>query len=381
MQRFSRNILIVSASVGAGHTQAANAIKDAWEVTSPDDNITIVDFMDESNSHFNNFIKEVYLKTIQVSPDLYETVYRWTKDTSSGAKVQDLLSWAMRTNMMQIIQRHRPDVVICTHPFPCGAIAYLKRKGRLDIPIVGIITDFSVHSLWINQEVNQYIVAAPELKEELVMQGIPASRISATGIPIHPSFARNGATNSPSPARSENKPVLLIMGGGLGIGPMQDLLAQLNSLAFSLEIIFVTGSNTTLREKLSSLAANTPHNVKVLGYTQRVQELMNVADLLITKPGALTISEALAMKLPMLFFEAIPGQEKDNAGFVVAKGAARWLAMEDGITKQLNDLFADSGQLARMRDSAEKIGCPQSALSALTMIDRLMDKGLLVSYV
>lgn len=372
----SRRVLIVSASIGAGHDRAAGAIQAAWELERPGDSIHIIDFMAEDNSHFNYLIKELYLKALAVSPDLYETLYRWTQGARTGSKVQDMLSWVMRRSMSRIIQQYRPDLVICTHPFPCVAMAYLKRKNKWNIPIAGVITDFSIHSLWINHEVNKYIVAASELKTDLLKRGIRTSRISATGIPIHPDFSHAGGSTFFRPLRRSGKakPAILIMGGGLGIGRMQDLLLSLNNSTFALDITAVAGSNTALRADLQAIAQKSPHNVKVLGYTEHIREFMQAADLLITKPGALTISEALAAELPMLLFEAIPGQEIDNAAFVIRKGAARWLT--EGT---VDALLADDAALAAMRTAARQISRPQSALSAVRCINSNMDQSLWVS--
>lgn len=380
----SKKILILSASIGAGHNQAANAIKAAWEIKFPCDDIQIIDFMADESSRFNHFIKEAYLKTIAISPDLYDTLYRWTYDTGSGAKVQDILFWTMRTSMLRMIRQYRPDLVICTHPFPCGAAAYLKRRRKVIIPVVGIITDFAVHSLWIHNEVDQYIVASPEQKADLLRQGISTFRVFATGIPIHPRFADPRDSRMPDHLPD---PVILLMGGGLGMGAMEEFLKELNRVALPLDIIAVTGENVLLRETMEAMAVKSPHRVRVLGYTKHIYNLMATADILITKPGALTISEALAAELPMLFFEAIPGQEIDNAGFAIRSGAARWLAVDpddsgregNSLSRQLTDLLAHPEELANMRAAAKRIGRSQSAFLAVNAMNRIFERTLAAS--
>lgn len=375
----SRTILIVSASIGAGHNQAANAIKAAWRIRYPNDSVYVVDFVADNSSYFNHFVKDAYLKTIAITPDLYETLYRWTQATVVGGKVQDILSWSMRRSMERLIKKYRPEVVVCTHPFPCGAMAYLKRKINLRVPIVGVVTDFAVHPIWLNQGVNQYIVAASELKTDLMKLGIPSHRISDTGIPIHPSFADVERDRNRTSHKTDL--TILIMGGGLGLGPMQELLSGLNQVDSPLEIITVTGNNADLRKDLETLAEHSKHNVKVLGFTEHIRELMSISDVLITKPGALTISEALAMELPLLFYEAIPGQELDNATFVIKKGAARWLTnsekstniAEEGINNVLNDLLNDREGLVKMKAAAREIKTPRAALLSVDSINRIVE--------
>ncbi|VBB08275.1 monogalactosyldiacylglycerol (mgdg) synthase [Lucifera butyrica] len=371
MPDINERVLIISASIGAGHNQAAKALKTAWEIQFPHDSIYIADFMSEANSRFNHLIKELYLKTITVSPEIYDILYRWTQHTRSTAKVQDIFFWAMRLSVARLVKQHCPSLIICTHPFPCGAMAYLKRKKRLEIPVVDVITDFSVHPIGINAEVDQYIIADPELKVPLIEQGVSASRVVATGIPIHPRFA-SAQEVAESPVKvDKTKPVLLIMGGGLGLGPLVEFLLFLNQVTLPLEIIVVAGKNPVLYENLQTLAAQSPHNVYVLGYTEQIMELMRVSDILITKPGALTVSEALAVGLPMLFYEAIPGQEMDNARFIINKGAACWLKDLNGdkIGRQLTKLLKNPSELAKMRHAAAQIGRAQAALDAVNAIN------------
>jgi processive 1,2-diacylglycerol beta-glucosyltransferase len=377
-----KRVLIVSASIGAGHNQAAAAIEAAWKNKFPQDKVHIVDFMSEGNSRFNYLIKEIYLKTITISPDIYELLYRWTQSARSNAtvKVQDILFWSMQTSMARLLRKYRPTLVICTHPFPCGAIACLKRRKNLAIPVVGVVTDFVVHPFWLNGKVDQYIVAAPELKASLVRQGISPVSVCATGIPIHPRFALPAGGAVPLNL-DRQRPVLLIMGGGLGLGPLQELLVLLNRVPLPLQLIVVAGNNTALYEKLQELAPQSPHQVHILAYTQYVMELMRASDLLITKPGALTISEALAVGLPSLFYETIPGQEMDNACFIIKQGGARWLSGysemkgldQDKTIRQLNELLSIPGELAKMRTAAKAIGHSRAALAA---VDAIHDRSI-----
>jgi processive 1,2-diacylglycerol beta-glucosyltransferase len=388
MESKNKKVLIVSSSIGAGHTQAAIAIKAAWEMQFPVDQVHIVDFMDSDNSYLNYLVKETYLKMIMVSPDMYKTLYCWTQG-SHGMKVQNLLSWIMQKSMEKLICQYRPDVIICTHPFPCGAAAYLKRKQKINIPIVGIVTDFMAHQLWIYPEIDQYVVATPEMKDKLIEQGISPRCIRTTGIPIHPRFSLfTEADHLPNLLDlDKNQPILLLMGGGLGLGPMRELLMNLNCISFPLQIIAVTGRNVELREDLEVMAAQSRHTMHVLGHTHHIRELMQVSNILITKPGALTISEALAMELPMLFFEPIPGQEMDNATYIVNKGAARWITnckaslLENGgeLESQISNLCRNKSELAVMRAAAKLICKPQSAWDAVMIISQLANEHLQAS--
>lgn len=368
MSEHRRKVLLVSASIGSGHNQAARAIKAAWESRFPGDSVVIADFMDERNSYINYLIKETYLKMIEVSPFLYDMLYRWTQGSKPQSKTQSLFSWFMKKTMLRLLSRFRPDVVVCTHPFPCAAMAYIKRRKQTAIPLAGAITDFAIHKTWIYPEVDAYLVADSLLQDELVRQGISADRIHVTGIPIHPSFGLKQQSTT-EPALKSEVPMILIMGGGLGLGPIEDVLLRLDRLDLPLHIVAVAGKNAELEQDLRHVAKQSRHDVTVLGYTQDVRRLMRTASLLVTKPGALTISEGLAIGVPMLFCDPIPGQEVDNASFVIDNEAADWFGALP--SEEIIALLFDTYQRKHILQQAKRLAHPQSAYAAVDIIDTL----------
>lgn len=359
------NILIVSASVGDGHTQAALAIKAAIE-QQQSASARVVDFMAGENSYLNTLVKTAYLKLIDIFPDMYDMLYHFSQMPLPGNKAQSLMAIFMKRSMLTLINTYQPDAVICTHPFPCGAAAYLKRNHKIDLPLIGVITDFAIHRFWRYDETDLYFVAAPELKQQLAAQDISLSRIHATGIPVSPKFSYR-----PEPAElaelrqtlgfSDNQPVLLIMGGGLGLGDLEQAVLDLDTLALPFNLVVVTGRNATLRRRLLAKTHTFVHPLKVIGYTKQVPELMSVADLLITKPGALTISEALSMRLPQLLYQAIPGHEEENAVYLTNKGAALWARSRQSLAATTQELLSSPSQLAQMRKMAGLIAHPAAA--------------------
>ncbi|HWR43489.1 MGDG synthase family glycosyltransferase [Sporomusa sp.] len=358
-------ILLVSASIGAGHTQAALAVKTAIE-SQELAAAQVVDFMAGENSYLNTLVKEAYLKLIDIFPDMYDLLYRFSQMPLPGSKVQSFMAMAMKRSMLKLIIAHRPDAIICTHPFPCGAAAYLKHTHRINIPLIGVITDFAIHRLWCYNETDLYFVATPELKQELAIQGIDQNRIHATGIPVGPKFSHLPDALEQAAVRRElgftnNHPVILMMGGGLGLGDLEHAVLALDALPLPLNLVIVTGRNATLRRSLSAKAQALVHPVKVLGYTQHVPELMSAADLLISKPGALTISEALALQLPMLLYQAIPGQEEENAAYLARKGAALWIQTTHSLSSTVYELITNPERLGYMREMASILGRPAAA--------------------
>lgn len=364
-----QNVLIVTASVGAGHDQAARAIGAEIGARYPAARVTIADFMGEENSYLNALLKDTYLKMISVSPQVYDLLYRWSQARQLPG-VQNLLARAMKRSMRRLYARHRPDLIIFTHPFPCGAAAYLRRKGKLDAPLVGVVTDFSAHPLWVYDEVDLYFVAASETRNELVRQGVAAERVFPTGIPIDASFGRlldrYAATRELGLAARQT--TVLIMGGGLGIGPVADAVRSLDGIDRALQIVVVAGRNAELRRELRAIAQTSRHSIAAMGYTRKVRELMAAADLLITKPGALTVSEALSAGLPMVLVSPLPGQEEDNAAYLVARGAAVLLADAGDAGEMVAGLLDRPQVLEEMRRRALSLGQPWAASAAAGII-------------
>jgi len=371
-----KNVLIVSASIGSGHNQAAKAI--ASHITShyPQTQVNVVDFMSEENSYLNTIVKETYLKMLNISPNMYDFLYRWTQSPGKGSPVQNLFALTMKRSMAKLIRQYKPDLVICTHPFPCGAAAYLKKKRATNIPLAAVITDFAVHRFWVYKQVDLYFVAGTDLSVDLVKQGIPAWRIHVTGIPISPAFNTPWDDKDIANELSldANIPTVLVMGGGLGLGGVKHALTSLNQLAIPMQLIVVAGQNAGLRDRLVEAAKSFRHPVRVLGFSDRIPELMNCASLLITKPGALTLSEALAMELPMLLYEPIPGQEKENAAYLTRKGAAIWLKDSEQLSRTVANLLMQPQQLQAMQQKARELRQPLAAKKVVAVINAYLTK-------
>lgn len=371
-----KSFLIVTASIGSGHNRAAEAIASEIKIKYPNAQIHTVDFMSTKTAYLNGFLKEAYLKMLNLVPDMYDFLYSFTSGKVRGFSVQSLLALAMKNDMENLIDRYRADVVVCTHPFPCAAAAYLKKSKQADIVLAGVITDFAVHQLWVYQEVDLYFVANEQIKKELMLRGIVNWKINDTGIPISSSFSAkyDSAELLEKLKLDGGQPVFLIMGGGLGLGGVKATLDCLEKINTAIQILVVTGENPSLWSELKKQSAYSKHKVQVWGFSNNVQELMAVSDLLISKPGALTISEALAMELPMLLNEPIPGQEKENAAYMEKTGAAIWLKDRTNLTKIVNEILLHSERLISMRSNAKVYKRPNAARDVVSHIDQYLNK-------
>lgn len=323
----------------------------------------MVDFLD-SRDAAGRMIKDAYLKMLDVFPHAYDLLYRWSQEPIPGSNVGSLTALVMKRKLLGLLAEHRPDVVIFTHPFPCCAAAALRRSRRSDLPMAAVLTDFAVHRLWVHREIDLYFVASQSMKATLATLGIPAEHVHATGIPVAAEFAGPTAGH---PGGGE--PSVLIMGGGLGLGAIEQALLELAAVGRRLDVTIVAGGNDALRQRLKAAAANLSHRIEILGFTDKVHELMAGATLLVTKPGALTCSEALATGTPLILFGALPGQEEENAAYLVRQGAAVRGAGAGQLGRTVNELLTTPGLIDAMRSRAAVIGRPGAAGAVAAVIN------------
>ena len=230
------------------------------------------------------------------------------------------------------------------------------------------MTDFAPHQMWIHDEIDTYFVANHEIKNALCDKGIADKHIFVTGIPISSKFAKNNRSKS---LKRTIAHTVLIMGGGLGLGAVEKAVVSLMSAKTKLEIIVVAGNNIKLRQRLAFLKSDHLHATTIIGYTDRVNELMANSSILITKPGALTCSEALVMELPMLLLNPIPGQEEDNADYLTRQGVALRISQTSSLPQVIDELFAKPEILAAMQANAHLLSRPNAAKEIATI---LLDK-------
>lgn len=346
----SRKVLIVSASIGSGHMQAARAIEEYWKEKEPQATISHVDFLDTETLSLEHIIKGTYIKMIDLFPMLYDLIYRASKGERKGTVMQTVLSYLLKSRMLKLIQQENPDVMVFTHPFPCGAACILKRQGHIQMPIVAILTDFSSHQFWLYPQVDTYFVATEGMVSEMTQVGIEADKIHVSGIPVRRSFFKDAITHY-----EMKKPIkVLVMGGGLGLGSLEIALQHLDAVSSIDEITVVAGQNTSLYESLVTLSGKMKTKTTVYGYTSNISELMSSTTLLVTKPGALTCMEAVTIGLPMVFFNAIPGQEVANAELLENRGCARWARDIHNLEDVVAALLINPNRLQQMSEKARQ---------------------------
>jgi len=349
-------ILILSASIGSGHTKAAEAIGESFNC-----DCDIVDFTAKEISKLNWLAKKIYLSALKFIPDLYDRIYRFMGKQQTGTLTRFLTSTSMYFPFVLLLKKYSPDVIICTHPFPEAAASlwkFLHAKSARKFLLATALTDYSLHEIWIYGEVDIYFVATEQMKLELAAQTRPNQEIFAVGIPIGAEFGK--VEKIPHDLMT-----ILIMGGGLGLGSIEETLAELEKISARLKIIVVCGQNEKLLSRLKNFQSK--HETNFLGNVENVAELMSSADLLITKPGALTMTEAFAVGLPMILNAPIPGPEFKNAEYAVTNGAAVSVG-EEKISAVVERFIKSPELLAEMKRNAKKISKATAAADIAKLV-------------
>lgn len=350
-----RRILLLSAPFGSGHLQAAHAVAQACEQLCPGAAAESV----ELDSPLLRGAARGYMTLLKRAPGVFRRLYH----APVGAGTRRIIRTALMGPVRREIARLQPDAVVATHPFPVAAAAHLRGSGELTAPVHVVLTDFAPHPLWIHAGIDRYFVASVEAARRLQVLGVNPERISATGIPIQMAFsgAAVQGVSTGGGGDLQGRGRVLVMGGGLGLGPIVEAVRSLAMLPErNLAITVVCGRNEPLRQELADLFGH-DDRVAVLGFTDQVPALMMAADLLVTKPGGISCSEALACGLPMLLLAPLPGHEEENAEYLVRTGAAR--VVDDGLTGRAAAavLFGRAERLARLREAALTAGRGQAA--------------------
>ena len=389
----SKKVLIMSASTGGGHNRAARAIKEELESRTIDGmsiECEIVDSLKLVNNTMDKLISRGYEKSAIYTPKAYGSVYRFS-ETSIVSKNEfktNPLTSLMARKFKHLLNECKADLIIGTHPFPMIALSTLKKNKNphslikaenlhksnyIDIPpMISVLTDYTTHSTWIQNEIDYYIVGHEYVKELLAYEGVNSKKIKAFGIPVEKSFLkhRNKDTVLKEFGLSPNKLTILLMGGSFGAGNIKETLEELLAVDRDFQILVITGKNEHLKDKLSKMLDSTVHNKKVclLGYTDKMNDILSSIDVLISKPGGLTTTEALLNNVPMIVPYFIPGQEEENLDFLTNCGAALRTTKKYSLPVLLKVLIDDPSRLDTLRNNIISIRKSDSAINISNLV-------------
>ncbi|MBV8425313.1 MAG: hypothetical protein JO349_08970, partial [Candidatus Eremiobacteraeota bacterium] len=326
-------VLFLSASVGVGHTSAAKAVEVALGEAQVD--VRIVDAYQYAVPFFSKIAADGYIRMVKTVPWVYGFLYDRVERAKKVGSPRKWLSRLGAQNLHALIESLAPSCVVCTHAFPCGIMAQYKRTIDPTLPVVGIVTDYVVHPFWIYRNIDTYAVATPQMRDTLMSRGIAPSRVQVTGIPVDPRFGLHGSKMHARQALGleleGDTRLVLVMAGGLGIGPLEMMLRALQDVRAPLAAVVLTGRNARREARLREWATHLPYPVHVRGFEPNVFDYMHAADLLLTKPGGLSITEALVARLPMVLVKPLGGQEERNTRYFLKHHVALHADAQEGV--------------------------------------------------
>lgn len=373
-------VLLLSATSGAGHMRAAQALEKAF-LARGDCTVEHIDALRYVSKLFQRVYDKAYISMVRRAPELMGLLYERTDQPWQHLRPRLALDRLNTGPMIRLLKRVQPDLCVATHFLPAEIIAWLIAKKKLSAHNAIVVTDYDVHAMWLCRTVDRYYVAIEEAAQYLTHIGVPREKIFVKGIPIDPVFAvpLTRAEARKHLGLDRDATVILFSAGGYGLGPIELLVKELLELQRPWQIVAIAGKAEKTRKHLDELAKSASKlssgapRLCAVGFTTEMDKYMAAADLMVGKAGGLTTSEALARALPMALIEPIPGQEERNADHLLEAGAAIRCNNLPAAAWKIATLLDDPARLNRMREAARQLAKPVAAASIAEDALRLVD--------
>lgn len=356
--------LILHASAGGGHRRAAEAL--AAAAGARGFGVIVRDILDFMPPLYRQTYAKGYLTLIRSAPEIWGYLYAQS-DRSAHHPLERQLRTAFNKlnsiSFLRFLARVSPDAVLCTHFLPLELVGTLPPQRRRGLSLFGVVTDFAAHALWYCDGIDAYYVATEEARRQLARKGQPTDRIVVSGIPVLPAFVP-GPASRVARARlglRSDLPAVLVLNGGLGIGPALELMRACEADPPPCQLLIVTGQNPKIEAKARAAAAQGQVPTTVYGFVENIHELMDAADIVISKPGGLTMAEALAKGRPVMIMDPIPGQEQRNSEYLLETGCAVRVFEAEEACWKIGVLLRDHARWARLAANARRLGRPRAA--------------------
>lgn len=366
-------IIILYASIGGGHFKAAEGIKNYILSNHKNCTIEMIDALKYTNKVVDKIVIKSYVNMARYSPKMWGEIYKFSEKQYSAANFSNAVQKILSNKLLTLLEEEKPDSIISTHPFITEMVASLKKRSKINTELNVIMTDYASHKFWeLKPEyVNRYFVANEEMKASLTFNGISKDKIFVTGIPVSPAFLQkyNKEEVLKEFNLDKNKKTILLFGGGeYGLSNVKGFLDSLLSLKEEIQVVAIAGKNVRTQKTFKKVANEHNKKVIVLGYTTKIPELMSIADFVISKPGGLTTTEILVSNVPFIIINPIPGQEEENARFLLNNGAAIRLYDVEKAAPFLEQFFKDEERIYHMKAMQKKIAKPNSTKEIVTKI-------------
>jgi processive 1,2-diacylglycerol beta-glucosyltransferase len=368
-------VLNLTVSAGSGHGKAAEAVMNYFSKNYKDSDIDmkIVNTLKYINPLVDKLVIGSYLNTLKKSPSIYGKLFAYAESDDAVSNFTQIINDFLSKKIKSLIDKFEPDVIVCTHFFPLEMVSILKRKRKINTPVVAIVTDYAPHSIWFYSYIDAYVIPHEDFVQDLIEKGIAKNTIYPYGIPVQENFLE--AMDQKECRRTlgidTDKLTLLLMGGGLGMGNIKTIFEQLAFSNLPLQLIACTGSNMKLKNQLIDISTRCNKQTLIYDFANNVSTLMSACDILISKPGGLTVTESINKHKPIIITSAIPGHEERNADYLLNNGIAARVKDTDSIVSLIKQLTKSTSRLHHMRESAREKSKPDATRKTCELIINL----------
>lgn len=376
-------IIILSAATGGGHLRASHAIESYLLENTTDVEVKVVDALKTIHPILDKTICDGYHFLATKTPKMFGILYQKSNEETPLAQMVPKFNSLFSQRLLPLFEEYQPDVIIATHPFVTEMVSHLKEKNHVTAPLICIMTDYGPHKAWISENVDAYVVSSEDMVPEMQEMGVRREIVHPFGIPVHNVFF-NKTDKADLLEELGMKPdllTILIMAGSFGVTNIMQIYQDIIRLNLPFQIIVITGRNEKLFQAFEDAIEESRKNpwdgykhTRLVYFTNEVDKYMHASDLIITKPGGLTVSEALACNVPLAVFDAIPGQEEDNANFLMSHDMAVRIKKGDDCAATISELIRNREQLERMKQSCQSFDKSQSSKNIFTLINELLQK-------
>ena len=371
-----KRVCILTLGVGSGHVRASETVQRALYDGSDPVEVKVVDALDSAHRWFHWLYVNPYWWMLRNAPWLWRRLFEWRQRKLHRSTAP---SWIFRRGCRETLRQIKnfaPHLVIVTEIGAAEIAALGRREGWFNAPILAVQTDFHTEPPWVQAEIDVYCVGSEEARAQLFAWGVLPNRVLLCGIPVDAAFALSFDKSDLMQALGldPRRPVVLVMGGGMGPVPMDRVVSSLELCNAPMQVLAVAGHDRDLRQRLELLRGRLAMDLHVFGWTENVPELMAVSDLLITKPGGLTTAEALAAGLPMILTHPIPGPEERHIRYLAQSGVAFHAETLNDIPRLASRLLSSPDELSEIRRRALEWSRPDAAHAIAQVALALLEK-------
>ena len=362
-----KKVLVLSASAGAGHMRAAEAVEGAIVEMGAAAEVRHIDTLQYTNKLFRHLYSKAYIEMVNKTPEVLGWLYDHLDKPWKNERRRLALDKLNTRPFVRMLHEYQPEITICTHFLPAEIISWLKAKRRIATRQAIVVTDFDVHAMWLCHHYEHYFVALDETRVHLERLGIPPEKITTSGIPIDTVFAeqKDKRAMRDKHGLDQEMTTILLSAGGFGVGPMEHIIHSLAEMRHPAQVVALCGRNEELKSRIERaarrLAPTSRILVKAIGYTKEMDEYMTASDILLGKPGGLTTSEALSKGMVFVIVNPIPGQEERNSDHLLEDGVAIRCNNLPALAYKMDRLLEDPLRLSTMQANARRLARPHAA--------------------